>query len=115
MDDGTSNNYIAIIGSNSGSEGPYGEVRCGGVPQSALVDGNETPNTDHTLAFAYKKDDVASCKDAGVVKTDTTALIPAVNQLLLGYSGAYSTNGHIRRLAYYRKRIPDNQLQALTS
>ena len=47
---------------------------------------------------------------------DTSCTIPTVSQLIIGREDNINfLNGHIKRIAYYPKRVTDQQLQALTA
>jgi hypothetical protein len=69
------------------------------------------------FAGAYKANDFAACVNGGTVGTDTSGTVPIVSSLKLGvlYNGTYELNGHIRRLAYYPRRLLAAELQALTA
>ena len=66
--------------------------------------------------FGARTDDIAFVRNGGAVLTDTSAVIPVVNQLRLGSDGDGSLilNGYLRRIAYYPLRLTNAQLQALT-
>jgi hypothetical protein len=71
------------------------------------------------VALALKLDDYAFSPNGATVTADTSALVPVLNQLNIGtdrsFSALSSANGHIRKLAFYPKRLTDTQLAALTS
>lgn len=88
-----------------------------GVTQATLPNTDIPANTTAKLAFAYALNDIAVSSNAGTVGVDTSATIPAANQLGVGSfvpSGSY-LNGHIRAIAYYNTRLPNTQLQTLTA
>jgi hypothetical protein len=78
---------------------------------------NTNPRTG---SLAYKLNDTATCYNGGTVFTDTSVSIPTLNRIQIGDLGIalstiYNLNGPISRLTYYPKRLPNQQLQALTS
>jgi hypothetical protein len=87
------------------------------------VDGNIQINitTSFTETFVrssagcYKLNDFATCTNGTRATTATSGLLPIVDRALLGGSTSASLlNGHIRRLTYFPKRLPNEQLIALT-
>jgi len=66
--------------------------------------------------LTYKTDDIAYVQNAGTVSTDTSAAVPVTTQIGIGWNGRTGgqMSGHIRRIAYYPKRLTNAQLQALT-
>lgn len=114
INDGTANNNIqpAI---NALSDVINVEMKVGG----SVVAGFYPAYTGGTakLSFAYKLNDVNFAMNGVAGATDTSATVPAVNQLNIGsnHSGSSALNGHIARLAYYPKRLSNTELQALTS
>lgn len=53
----------------------------------------------------------------GTTLTDLTASLPTVDRLFIGGSnaGTFPLNGHIQRLTYFNKRLPDATLKALSA
>jgi hypothetical protein len=74
--------------------------------------------TLHSTSYAVKTDDFAVTFDGATVQTDNSGSLPN-NQttLSIGYNApanAAQLNGHIKRISYYAKRLPNAQLQSLT-
>jgi hypothetical protein len=66
-------------------------------------------------ALAYRFNDFAASLNGQAVGTDTSVTIPVVSQFTIGrISGGATICGHIRKLAYYPKRLANAELQALT-
>ncbi len=64
----------------------------------------------------YKVDDFAQAINGTVVGTDTSGTLPVVSRLVFAASGNQVTlNGHIRKIAYWPKRLTDTLLQQLTT
>lgn len=111
--DGTTNNRIGFVGQTTSVAN---KVDYGGVVQTAVS--TVTGGTDSgKVAMAYALDDIAGCKDGGVIVTDSSATIPTVTSAILGRSSGPSAhlNGHIRSIRYFPSRLPDSELQALTN
>jgi hypothetical protein len=95
---------------------PFFTVTDGGVNQADIDAGTVAASTTYKMAGAYKVNDFATSIGGGTVGTDVSGTIPTVNQLQIGNSAAGNRlNGHIRTIAYYNTRLPDAQLQALTT
>jgi hypothetical protein len=70
----------------------------------------------NSFSFSYKVNDIAFVANSSSVNTDTSAIIPNVNRLLIGNLGGGSRlSGHISKLAYYPKRLSNTELQGLTT
>jgi hypothetical protein len=69
-------------------------------------------------SIAYKLNDCAYAANGASPISDTSALIPTVNRLTIGnvavVGQAFYLNGHIASVRYYKKRLPDAKIQALT-
>lgn len=92
--------------------------------QAQCYGGATTPGVTDTVAFAMEANDFAFVKNGGPVGVDTNGLIQSLtkpfNRLHMGSAtfavpGADFLFGHIRRIAYYPVRLPNEQLQALTA
>lgn len=112
VSDGTNNNRIIVSGDSSNSD--LGYVIVDGVQVANLLTSNHTGSYD-IKALAYKINDIAYVKNGGGAVTDTDAVLPVVNRL--GFTsplGDAQNAMHVKRVAYYPKRLSNQQLQALT-
>jgi hypothetical protein len=111
--DGTASNFIAGFYGTDGTQSS--SVVTANVTQAAL----NTPGVNSgKVAFAYKQNDAASSLNSGTALTDTSCVLPVVNQFAIGGrldSGFRYLNGHIRKIAFYPLRLANAQLQALTT
>jgi hypothetical protein len=77
----------------------------GGIDQSVLsaFSANST-----RFAYGYKLDDYAGVTDLTATKTDISGTVPTVDRLLIG-------SQTIKKLAFYPKRLTNEQLEAITT
>jgi hypothetical protein len=111
-DDNTANEMIRhrTEGTN-----PFFKVTDGGSDVVAIDAGTVTANTAFKLIGAYKVNDFASSINGGSAVTDTTGTIPTVDRMRIGAGqGGNPMCGCVASLRYYKKRLPDAKLQALT-
>lgn len=121
VSDGSSANYMSVIGNVT----DYDISLLSYVGGSSVVDSAKTPNGVYTqsgevfrAAMAYAVDDVALASHlGGTLSLDSSAAIPTVDRLIIG-AGYVADNrplfGHIRRLTYFPKRLPNSTLQMLS-
>ena len=109
INDNTNNNAINAYWSTN----PQFQIRTNNVSEATI---SKSASAPFKLAGAYKVNDIATTVNGDSVSTDTSATIPVVTQMRIGQtgSGVNSTNGTIRKLAYYPQRLTNAQLQALT-
>jgi hypothetical protein len=113
--DGTNNNRQDLL-FVSGALNAF--VNSGGSPQvNATTANTTTQNTLAKFGYAYKTDDFAWLLNAGISITDTSGTVPTVDRMGVGArtDSAAFLNGHIRRLAYFDRRLPNATLQAITA
>ena len=92
-------------------------VVVGNVGQVSENSGNSITNNEPSKAAAvYALNDFASVLDGGAVQTDTSGTVPSVNTLSIGTSPVNNwTNGYLKSIQYYPRRLTNTQLQELTS
>ena len=85
------------------------------------VTGAFTGGVSKKTAFAYQTDNTVGATDGVLAVVDTVCTIPkgltglSLGELSAGWSGGTSRlNGHIRRFAYYPKRLSDIELRKIT-
>lgn len=117
LTDAIAANYALLYKSPSGNN--EFEIISGGVSQANLVFSSPVVNTTYKLAGAYKANDFAAVENGGTVATDTSGSVPSsVSYFGLGYliSGfPLQLNGHLRRVAFFPRRLSNAELQALTA
>lgn len=86
--------------------------------QAEFTSGTLTANTVFKGAAAYKTDNFAGSFNGAAASTDTSGTVPTgFSQLNLGSQTGVTgfMSGHIRRIAYYPRRLTNSELQALTA
>jgi hypothetical protein len=110
--DGSTNNRVQVTSSNT----IQFLVGTGGVVQAILDAGTVNGGTTNLVAGAYLVNDFAASINGSAVATDNSGTIPTVNRLDIGNLSGFAEflNGHIRQIAYFNTRLPDDRLEALT-
>lgn len=70
------------------------------------------------VASALKTSDSAVSVSGSAPATDTGVTLPVATSFAIGYAGYSASsflNGHLQSLTYYRRRLPNETLQTLTS
>jgi hypothetical protein len=114
LNDGTSNNRIEN-GFLTASLAGY-EISASGSAQVGVYP-NASSALTRRLATTYQLNNFAASVNGGSVSTDTSGIVPTVNQLRIGdrvTGGTQSLNGTIRRLTYWPVRLSNTTLQQIT-
>jgi hypothetical protein len=113
----SNNNDLIQLGTQFNANNFQFLINTGGVGQCALVQPSVT--TIAKYAGAYKANDFAYTRDGGAALTDATGTVPVVSQFNIGSRPAFNNtgflNGHIRRLAFFPRRLANAELTAITS
>ncbi len=83
---------------------------------AASISSGALPLGSHQVACAYQENNSAATWNGTNAKVDSMCSIPTPNALRIGIAGGsiYYLNGHIARLTYYPKRLPNTLLQELS-
>jgi hypothetical protein len=112
-DDNTANEMIRL---RTEGTNPFFKVTDGGSELVAIDAGTVSANTSFKLIGAYKLDDFASSINGGAAVTDTSGTTPTVDRMRIGAGqGGNTMCGCVASLRYYKKRLPNAKLQALTA
>jgi hypothetical protein len=117
LSDGTFSNLIMFVASNgNGASANFVSIVASNIAQT-FDPANPYLPTSQKGAFAYALDNVGYSRNGGSASLDTSATIPTTNVLNIasGPTNANILNGTISQLTYFPKRLPNSQLQALTS
>ena len=98
---------------------PVARVRTAGVDEYGATGNGAiwTGTTSNKFALAISPTSGRQASNGSLASggDDTSISIPASTFMSLGaLAGSNSLNGHIRRITYWPKRLPNSQLQALT-
>ena len=113
--DGTTLNQIAAYAHTTGL---YVNIRTGGVVQGDPgVLGSPVIAANAKFAHAYQVNNCVSAWNGVSGTPDTSVTLPTVNQFRIGTNGASTgpLNSHIRKIAYYPRRLSNTELQGITS
>jgi hypothetical protein len=116
ISDGSANNQITHYAHTSGY---YSNVRSGGVVQGdpgRLV--SPVTGTPYKFAVGLAVNNAISAANGATGPLDTSLLMPVgVNQMRIGANatGGSISNTHIKRIAYFPRRLANAELQAITS
>jgi len=74
-------------------------------------------NAEFKCAVSFKQNDFAGSANGLATQTDTSGTFPSspLNQMYIGYNGGQRMFGWISSIQYYRKRLPNSSLQALSA
>jgi hypothetical protein len=116
IDNATSDERLQLRRGDSTSQASF-NIADGGVAQVGILTGSWTTSSQVAkLAAAYKADDFAASFGGGAVATDTSGTLPTPTRLQIGRGVNSSVaNGHIRKLAYWPRRLSNTLLQQLTT
>lgn len=113
FNNGTTSNYITTLGVFSGSS--TFAVALSGVTQASLTPSVATTSPS-MLAASWASNSFSAAVNGGVPQIDTAGSVPSVNQFLIGRNAFTSTAcATISRIRYYRRRLPNANLQTLTT
>jgi hypothetical protein len=115
LENNTGDILAAIYRPNSTTNGAFFVGNSG--TQADLSQAGFTAGTNARLAAVYKVNDFALSVNGAAATTDTSGSLPTATTLRIGRYGTSSgfLNGHIRRIAYFPKRLSNALLQSLTT
>jgi hypothetical protein len=115
--------YAADNGSDSGRfnlrhQTSFAVSQLGGVTQSIIDLSDPTANAVSKIAYAYANANYGAARNGTLGASTPNLAVPTVNRIFIGSKGHNSSeylNGHIAAIRYYKKRLPNAKLQALTA
>jgi hypothetical protein len=91
-------------------------VLTGFATQAAIATGTDVAISRSKLSYAYKLDDFSFAYAGTIVGTDTSGTLPSPTTMQIGNrDGTLQINGHLASIRFYKKRLPNAKLQALTA
>ena len=115
IDDTTTSNIIQIRRATSNTLASFKMVSSGGSIDVTLANGSAFGFNKQAAAFKASDQNAVS---NGVLFTGITSItpMPTVTQMVLGNgAGSAYLNGHIKRLAFWPRRLSNSELQGITS
>lgn len=119
VNNGTENNRITIGWAGlTGVAAAF--VTDGGVAQAAFNSPSGAYPFPTKVAIAYKTNDICAAVNSSSFATDISGNIPVVDRMTIGDvvtggTGPQNINGHIRRIAYWPRRLTNAELQGVTA
>jgi len=117
ISDGSYANYL-LLGKNPSNANTVGLVVRNSTAQVSIAQAGYAPDVINKMAMGVATNDVAVVRN-GSLSLDTTVVLPSNLSVLRFYdpnaSGGGQPSGHIQYFRYYKKRLPDAKLQALTA
>ena len=122
---GGANSFIFHINDNTfandlshrcGTTGTAAIMNVSNVAQLTGFDATYASGSIAKTATAIRLNDCAFSVNAGSAITDLSASLPTVNRMFIGstHTSTNHLNGTISAIRYYKKRLPNAKLQALT-
>lgn len=105
-----SEGLIFLCGSGTPAQQRF-DVYTTSVSQAQISLGSGTAGTIYKSAAAFAANDFSAASNGVLGTPDTSGNMPTVDRLIIGQSGV----AHIRRIAYYPRRLSNAELQAITS
>jgi len=117
LSDGSYDNRVTLS-SSTGSAAFNADVNVGGSLSRASLGSYISGSHSIKAAMAYKQADTAgSLNGAAAVTTSPSGTLPLLTRADIGkdHGNHNPLNGHVKRIMYYSKRLPNDQLVTLTS
>ena len=114
--DNSYNNRITLA-SSTGSAAFNADVAISGSTIRASLGSYTSGSYSIKAAMAYKASDTAGALNGAAVVTTSPGTLPLLTRADIGkdHNNGNALNGHIKRIMYYTKRLPNSQLVTLTS
>jgi len=96
----------------------YTSVTTASSDQGGPTYSSMTASENIKFAYAYETNYQIMCWNGSLTSADTSLSLPTVDRLHIGTyyaAAAHFWGGHIKRIRYYDRRIPNDQLQLMTT
>lgn len=91
-------------------------VISGAPAEAEIITSTDVATSRSKLSYSYKLNDFAFAYAGNIVGTDTSGGLPSPTTMHIGNrEGSLHINGHLASVRYYRKRLPNAKLQAITA
>jgi hypothetical protein len=109
---GAGNNRIQLGVTNTANEGIRPFIISGGTTTYNSTQGTTVAGTSRKVALTFATNDAISCLNGTLGTQDTSVTMPV--SISTAAIGAGALTGNIAAIRYYRKRLPNAKLQAIT-
>jgi hypothetical protein len=110
---GAGNNRIQLGVTNVAGEAIRPFIISGGTQTYSSTQGTTVAGTSRKVAITFATNDAISCLNGTLGTQDTSVTMPV--SISTAFIGTSSFTGHIAAIRYYKKRLPNAKLQALTT
>jgi len=110
---GAGNNRIQLGVTNTANEGIRPFIISGGTTTYNSTQGTTVAGTSRKVALTFATNDAISCLNGTLGTQDTSVTMPV--SISTAAIGAGALTGHLAFVRYYKKRLPNAKLQALTA
>ena len=116
LSDNSYNNRITLA-SSTGSAAINADVAISGSTTRAALGSYTSGSYSIKAAMAYKASDSGGSLNGAAVVTTSPGTLPLLTRADIGkdHQNGNALNGHMKRIMYYSKRLPNSQLVTLTS
>lgn len=118
LDNGSAGLLTNGINLDLASGGVRTEGFTGGVQQWGFTGGAVAADAVSKIALAVGTNSIAVALNGIILGSDSAATLPSTGISTMGvghWNGSSQLNGHVQRVRFYRKRLPDSTLQRLTA
>lgn len=110
ISDGTADNIIALRGNAANPE-----LYIKSTTDQVQIDaGTLAANTSYGLVGAWNTNDCAAAINGSAPVTDTSAVIPIVDRMLIGSDGTNYLNGWVEEISFWPQRLINAETQAFS-
>lgn len=93
-----------------------GQTSLGAAAQSTISSLTDIAVSRSVLSYAYKVNDMAFAANGSIVGTDNTGVMPTSTAMRIGArDDGLQINGHLARVKYFSKRLPNSRLITITA
>jgi len=110
---GAGNNRIQLGVTSVATEAIRPFIISGGTTTYNSTQGTIVAGTSRKVALTFATNDAISCLNGTLGTQDTSVTMPV--SISQAFIGASALTGHIASIRYYKKRLPNAKLQALTA
>ena len=119
INDGTASNHVDILASYSGGTNTRVLSGGGGSDNGDVIPGAASAGVLYRIGTAWGSNSLSCVLGSGSIVADATANSPSsISAGLIGrtvYSSTQAFSGTIKRLAFFKNRMPDSQLKSLVN